>query len=111
MRKGFFLLCLLVALPAIGQTIDESVLTELESILTELETGYQQLQTAQSSLTQGLTISQTALADLEASFKDYEKTVENQIAKLERTNSFLKIGLVSVGVALGGYIIIDIIFD
>ena len=111
MRKSLFLVCLLVALPAIGQTIDGSILTELEAILTELETGYQELQMAQDSLTQGLTISQTALTDLEASFKNYEKTVKTQIKVLERTNLFLKIGLISSGVILGGYIIFDILRD
>ena len=110
MRRSLFLILLVLAIPMM---VEADLLTELETVLVELETGYQELEQGLTLLNGGLlilrqelTTSQEALTGLEQSFKDYETKAEDRIARVERTNLFLKIGL---GI-LGAGLIVSLIF-
>ena len=104
MQRSVFLILLVLALPVMAEA---DMLTELETVLAELETGYQELEQGLTLLNGGililrqeLTTSQTALTNLEQSFSDYEKKAEARIARMERTNLFLSIGIGVVTVGL-----------
>lgn len=104
MRRSLFLILLVLAIPMM---VEADLLTELETVLTELETGYLELDQGLTLLNGGLlilrqelTTSQEELQGLEQSFKDYEKEAETRITKLERDNSFLKVGIVVIAAGL-----------